>query len=100
MPALGTDSLASNSSLDVLAEARALADRFPTVGACELVRMATWEGARALGRSDLGRISRGARPGLFAIDGEPGDDACAFVLRNVRAPRRWLARRTSVYRGA
>ena len=32
-PALGTDSLASNASLDVLAEARALADRFPTVPA-------------------------------------------------------------------
>ncbi len=93
LPALGTDSLASNASLDVLAEARALADRFPTVPACELLRMATWEGARALGRDDIGRVARGARPGLFAIDGEPGDDPCAFVLRNVRAPRRWIVRR-------
>ena len=65
----------------MLAEARALADRFPTVPARDLVRMATWEGARALGRDDLGRIARGARPGLFAIDGDPGDDPCAFVLR-------------------
>jgi cytosine/adenosine deaminase-related metal-dependent hydrolase len=94
LPALGTDSLASNASLDVLAEARALADRFPTVTAEELVRMATWAGARALGRSDLGRVARGARPGLFVIDGEPGADACAFVLRQVRAPRRWVARRS------
>jgi cytosine/adenosine deaminase-related metal-dependent hydrolase len=94
LPALGTDSLASNASLDVLAEARALADRFPTVPAEELLRMATWAGARALGRSDVGRIARGARPGLFAIDGEPGADACAFVLRHVRAPRRWIARRS------
>ncbi len=93
LPALGTDSLASNASLDVLAEARALADRFPTVPARDLVRMATWEGARALGREDVGRVARGASPGLFAIDGEPGDDPCAFVLRNVRAPRRWLVRR-------
>ncbi|MDP9033700.1 MAG: amidohydrolase family protein [Myxococcota bacterium] len=98
-PALGTDSLASNSSLDVLAEARALADRFPTVPACDLLRMATWEGARALGRGDIGRIARGARPGVLAIDGEPGQDPCAFVLQNVRAPRRWIARRTSVPRG-
>ncbi len=93
LPALGTDSLASNASLDVLAEARALADRFPTIPARDLLQMATWEGARALGRDDVGRVARGARPGLFAIDGDPGDDPCAFVLRNVRAPRRWLVRR-------
>jgi cytosine/adenosine deaminase-related metal-dependent hydrolase len=93
-PALGTDSLASNASLDVLAEARALADRFPAVPAAELLRMATWEGARALGRSDVGRVARGARPGLFAIDGDPGGDPAAFVLRHVRSPRRWIARRT------
>ena len=91
--ALGTDSLASSSSLDVLAEARALADRFPTVPASELVRMATWEGARALGRGDLGRVARGASPGLFAVDGDPGSDPCAFLLANVRAPRRWIVRR-------
>jgi|CZKU01.1.fsa_nt_gi cytosine/adenosine deaminase-related metal-dependent hydrolase len=96
LPALGTDSLASNASLDVLAEARALADRFPTVPASELVRMATWEGARALGRDDLGRIVRAARPGLFSIEGDAGaiaDDPCAFVLKNLRAPRRWIVRR-------
>ena len=93
-PALGTDSLASNASLDVLAEARALADRFPTVPARDLLRMATWEGARALGRADIGRVAPGARPGLFAIDGDPGDAPDAFVLRQVRAPRRWIVRRT------
>jgi cytosine/adenosine deaminase-related metal-dependent hydrolase len=98
-PALGTDSLASNASLDVLAEARALADRFPTVAARDLVRMATWEGARALGREEVGRIARGATPGLFAIEGGEADgkriaeDACAFVLAHVRAPRRWIVRR-------
>jgi cytosine/adenosine deaminase-related metal-dependent hydrolase len=93
LPALGTDSLASNSSLDVLAEARALADRFPSVPARELLQMATWQGARALGIADAGRIAKGARPGIFAIDGDVGDDACAFVLRSVRSPRRWIARR-------
>jgi cytosine/adenosine deaminase-related metal-dependent hydrolase len=93
-PALGTDSLASNASLDVLAEARALADRFSTVPARDLLRMATWEGARALGRADVGRIARGARPGVIAIDGDPGADPSAFVLRQVRAKRRWIVRRT------
>jgi cytosine/adenosine deaminase-related metal-dependent hydrolase len=99
LPALGTDSLASNSSLDVLAEARALADRFPTIPARDLVRMATWEGARALGRDDVGRIARGTNPGLWAIDGDVGNDAGAFVLRSVRAPRRWIVRRQNGQRG-
>ncbi|WP_394821911.1 amidohydrolase family protein [Pendulispora albinea] len=93
-PALGTDSLASNASLDVLAEARALADRFPTVPAAELVRMATYHGAQALGRPHLGRIARGARPGIVAVD-VPGaaqsTDGAALLLRHVKAPRRWLA---------
>ncbi len=92
-PALGTDSLASNTSLDVLSEARALADRFPGVPAVALLRMATWEGARALGRSDVGRVVKGARPGLFAIEGDSGEDPCGFVLRSTRAPRRWVSRR-------
>jgi len=93
VPALGTDSLASNASLDVLAEARALADRFPTVPAVELLAMATWAGARALGRRDIGRIARGARPGLVLVEGEPAGDPSAHVLAQVRAPRRWISRR-------
>ncbi len=93
--ALGTDSLASNASLDVLAEAKALADRFPGVPAWELVQMATWNGARALGRSDLGRLARGARPGLLGIEGDAvaARDGAAFVLANLRLPRRMLAPR-------
>jgi len=92
-PALGTDSLASNASLDVLAEARALADRFPDVPARELLQMATWNGARAIGRPDLGRIAKGARPGIAAVEGQGVDEPCAFLLANVRAPRRWVVRR-------
>jgi len=93
LPALGTDSLASNSSLDVLAEASSLRQRFPSVPAHELVRMATWQGALALGRGDVGRIAVGSRPGLLAIEGDPGDDACAFILKSVAARRRWIVRR-------
>ena len=92
-PALGTDSLASNASLDVLAEARALRDRFPSVPAFELVKMATWNGARALGLPRHGRVAEGARPGIVAIDGDlpRGADPCAWLLANVKAPRRFVA---------
>ncbi|CAN5925641.1 amidohydrolase family protein [soil metagenome] len=92
--ALGTDSLASNASLDVLAEAKALADRFPGVPAWELVRMATWNGARALGRPDLGRLAKGARPGVLAVEtSQPVADGAGLLLANLRLPRRMLAPR-------
>ncbi|MBS2019180.1 MAG: amidohydrolase family protein [Deltaproteobacteria bacterium] len=94
-PALGTDSLASNTSLDVLAEAKSLRERFPMVPAWKLVAMATWNGARALGRADLGRIAKGTRPGVFAVesDAAPGADPAALLLSNLKVPRRLLAAR-------
>jgi aminodeoxyfutalosine deaminase len=93
-PALGTDSLASNASLDVLSEARALENRFPDVPARDFLQMATWNGARALGRKDLGRIAKGARPGIAVVDAEvPPEAPASFLLANVKAPRRWVVRR-------
>jgi len=92
-PALGTDSLASNTSLDVLAEAKALAERFPTVPAWRLLELATANGGRVLARKDLGRIARGTRPGIVAIEGEVKGDAAAWVLANVKAPRRFVVER-------
>jgi cytosine/adenosine deaminase-related metal-dependent hydrolase len=101
-PALGTDSLASNLSLDVLAEAKALADRFPSVSPGVLVDMATTNGARALGRNDLGRLAKGRRPGILAVEGELGanDDPCGWLLRRLGARRRWIARRGERSNGA
>jgi cytosine/adenosine deaminase-related metal-dependent hydrolase len=95
VPALGTDSLASNLSLDLLAEAKALGDRFPAVAKATLVTMATTAGARALGRSDLGRLVKGARPGVLAVAGElgQGEDPASFVLRQPAAQRRWVSKR-------
>ena len=89
-PALGTDSLASNASLDVLAEAKALRDRFPSVPAFELVKMATSNGARALGLPRHGRIAPGARPGIVHVEGDVKGDPCAWLLSNTRAPRRFI----------
>jgi cytosine/adenosine deaminase-related metal-dependent hydrolase len=96
VPALGTDSLASNSSLELLAEARALAERFPTVPRRVLLEMATTAGARALGRDDLGRLTKGRRPGVLAVTGwlDPSEDPCAWILRQPVKERRWVARRT------
>jgi cytosine/adenosine deaminase-related metal-dependent hydrolase len=95
VPALGTDSLASNLSLDVLAEAKALGDRFPAVPKAMLLRMATAAGADALGRSDLGRLRRWTKPGVIAVFGELGadEDPCNFVLQKPATQRRWISHR-------
>jgi cytosine/adenosine deaminase-related metal-dependent hydrolase len=50
--ALGTDSLASNPDLDLLAEARFVRRHHPDVGGDVLLRMATLAGAEALGWAD------------------------------------------------
>ena len=61
--------------------------------------MATWNGARALWSDDLGRLARGARPGVFAVEGDVAGDAAAFLLGNLRAPRRMLAARAVIGHG-
>jgi cytosine/adenosine deaminase-related metal-dependent hydrolase len=61
--ALGTDSLASNPDLDVLAEARWLHAHHPDVDPQVIVRMATLAGAEALG---WGRETGSLTPGKSA----------------------------------
>jgi cytosine/adenosine deaminase-related metal-dependent hydrolase len=56
--------------------------------------MATWNGARALGRPELGRIAKGARPGLLAVDVPEGADPWAHVLSSAPSARRRLDPRT------
>ncbi|MDH5509599.1 MAG: amidohydrolase family protein [Nitrospinota bacterium] len=69
---LGTDSLASNSDLDIRAEMRRVMKTFPDMGAGEVFRMATDGGARALGYT-------GAAPGTLAPSAP--FDAAAIKLK-------------------
>jgi aminodeoxyfutalosine deaminase len=78
--ALGTDSLASCPTLDVLGDVQLLARA--GVDAAWLVRAATVGGAEAMGASHLGALGVGKRPGLIAI----GDDQ-----QGVRDPLAWIA---------
>jgi cytosine/adenosine deaminase-related metal-dependent hydrolase len=93
-PGLGTDSLASNTTLDVLAEAAALSDRFPRVEPGKLLTMATWYGARALGLSHrVGALRVGLSPGLLAFDlRHPVADPLRYLLRSPPPSRRVLQR--------
>jgi cytosine/adenosine deaminase-related metal-dependent hydrolase len=98
-PALGTDSLASCASLDVLEEARALHERFPSVAPRTLLAMATRFGAEALGLSaQLGTLDAGKRPGVIAFEHDGGAtpaDPERFVLSRRARSRKVLARPSS-----
>jgi aminodeoxyfutalosine deaminase len=62
--ALGTDSLASAETLDVLDDAVLLHRQFPGIDPAAIVRLATLGGAEALGLDDLGAIEQGKRAAL------------------------------------
>ena len=71
--ALGTDSLASVGTLDVLEDAVVLRRQFPRLDPAAIVRMATLGGAEALGFPDLGAIAPGRRAALAFAAGETAD---------------------------
>lgn len=62
---VGTDSLASNASLDLLAELREIRNAYPHIPVAELLKWATLNGARALQMQDsLGSFEPGKKPGV------------------------------------
>lgn len=66
--ALGTDSLASNPDLDVLAEARFVHRHYPDLAGDVLLRMATLAGAEALGWADeTGSLTPGKSADLVVM---------------------------------
>ena len=65
---LGTDSLASNSSLSLFSEMRELLRKHPWISPREALEMATVNAAHAIGQGGmLGTISPGFRADLIAI---------------------------------
>ncbi len=78
---LGTDSLASAETLDVLDDAVLLARQFPDIDPAALVHMATAGGAEALGLDDLGTLAPGKRAALaFAAADSPPSDPHVHLL--------------------
>jgi aminodeoxyfutalosine deaminase len=77
--ALGTDSLASNPDLSILAEMRFIHQRYPDFPGDALLRMATLSGAEALGWADAtGSLSPGKSADLAVVplsnaEGDPHD---------------------------
>jgi cytosine/adenosine deaminase-related metal-dependent hydrolase len=66
---LGTDSLASNWSLDIMSEICSIRKHFPAIPLEELLRWATLNGARALTMDEeLGSFEQGKSPGIILIN--------------------------------
>jgi aminodeoxyfutalosine deaminase len=79
--ALGTDSLASNPDLDVLAEARFIHAAYPDVPGDVLLRMATLHGAEALGFDrETGSLTVGKSADLVVVPLTDVEDADPYSL--------------------
>jgi cytosine/adenosine deaminase-related metal-dependent hydrolase len=79
--ALGTDSLASNPDLSVLAEARFVHARDPDLPGATLLRMATLSGAEALGWADeTGSLEPGKSADFAVVELPPRDEADPHAL--------------------
>lgn len=93
---LGTDSLASNPDLDILAEARFVHAKYPDFPGDQLLKMVTLAGAEALGwADDCGSLEPGKSADLVAVplpnrDGDPYD--LLFSNEIAEAPRITLFR--------
>ena len=68
---LGTDSLASNHSLDMLSELRLIKENYPFIANESLLRWATINGARALNMdNNLGSFEKGKKPGILLLSND------------------------------
>lgn len=82
--AVGTDSLASASDLNLFSELAALHALAPGIAPARLIESATRIGADAIGRPDLGVIAPGARARLITVDLPSGvSDVEAHLVEGV-----------------
>lgn len=71
---IGTDSLASNWSLSVLDEIKTIRQYFPLIPITEMLRWATFNGAKAFQMNDkLGTFKKGKQPGVLCIKNDLTD---------------------------
>lgn len=81
---LGTDSLASNTRLDILQEMKTLQTHFPQLDNSTLLKWATANGASALQMENiLGSFDTGKQPGIVLIE-NTGQDRLTPDSRSIR----------------
>jgi cytosine/adenosine deaminase-related metal-dependent hydrolase len=86
---LGTDSLASNASLDLLEEVVELSTSFPDLPIAGWLSAATENGASVMGFESLGRVEPGCSPGLLWLPDTPDLESLGRCAPRVR---RWLVK--------
>jgi cytosine/adenosine deaminase-related metal-dependent hydrolase len=92
---LGTDSLASNPDLDILAEARFVRSRYPDFPGEQLLRMVTLSGAEALGWADeTGNLEAGKSADFVVVPlpDADADDPHELLLADHPGDRRTMFR--------
>lgn len=68
---LGTDSLASNGSLNILDEMKTIRKKFPSIPLQEMLQWATRNGAKALQmENELGSFEKGKKPGVVCLNSD------------------------------
>jgi aminodeoxyfutalosine deaminase len=88
---LGTDSLASNTSLNLFEEMRLLRRNFPHISSQEIVDMVTRRPARAIGMAgQLGEIAPGAFADLITVPYSGPVDHVFDALIDYSSPIRWM----------
>ena len=82
---VGTDSLSSNDTLDMVKELHCLQIAFPEIPLGEMLVWTCRNGAEFLGKEDvLGTIAPGKRPGLVFVDGLDADGRLSAGSLSVR----------------
>lgn len=82
---LGTDSLSSNDTLDMVKEMYCLQSAFPELGLGEILTWACLNGAAFLGKEkEFGSIVPGKKPGLVLIENVAGDGRLTAESRSER----------------
>jgi len=94
--ALGTDSLASNTDLNLFAEAAFTLDNHPSIDPQKVIEMITVNPARSLGRkNDFGSIEPGAKAHMLAVEIQSGIDesnlAEALIQTGKEGAWKWVS---------
>jgi cytosine/adenosine deaminase-related metal-dependent hydrolase len=96
---LGTDSLASNPDLDILAEARFVRSRRPDFSGNQLLRMVTLSGAEALGwENECGSLEVGKSADFVAVPLPDADASDPHELRLAEHAGAWSGREAALRR--
>ena len=69
---LGTDSLASNYSLNMLDEMKTIQQNFPEISLEQMLKWVTFNGAMALKLTGVGSFERGNQPGAVLLENLDG----------------------------